>query len=226
MPRRAGRTGNSPPPHYAYISPSGPAVLVPTASKLRRCLLETRIKMAAAIPGQGDSTGLRTDTAKAAALGGYLGRGPQRVGTAAEPGLYVRDTAVLRHAVLRDYVAEPAVFAGVVGGVKPALIGSPDGLLQAPGEAATGHDLGYHLLQYMRQDADRAAARREEWPGPSYAAAVDSMLEPGVLPASGARMEFLAEPLFHSHGVLVAPHLRRPPHEPAGPGCRQLTMDG
>ncbi|MFJ3838823.1 DUF7019 family protein [Streptomyces sp. NPDC090054] len=97
-----------------------------------------------------------------------------------------------------------SVFAGVVGGVKPALIGSPDGLLRAPWEAATGDDLGYYLLQYMRQDADRAATRREGWRGPSYAAAVDRMLEPGVLPASGARMEFLAKPLFHSYGVLVA----------------------
>lgn len=30
------------------------------------------------------------------------------------------------------------------------------------------------------------------------------MLKPGVLPSSSTRMEFLAKPLFHDDGVLVA----------------------
>ncbi|MFF3017233.1 DUF7019 family protein [Streptomyces sp. NPDC057939] len=175
------------------------------ASTLHRCLLEARIRMATAhIPGQGEASGLRRATARAVALDGYLSRRSQWVGTAAEPGLYVRDTARLRHAVLRDYVAELAVFAGIAGGVKLALIGSPEGLLDPPEEAATGHGLDYYLLQCLRQDAERAVAGPAGVPGPSYAAAVDSILKPGVLPPTGARMEFLAKPLFHGHGVLVA----------------------
>ncbi|GEB55512.1 hypothetical protein [Streptomyces gardneri] len=38
----------------------------------------------------------------------------------------------------------------------------------------------------------------------SYEAAVDTMLNPGVLPSNGARVEFLATPLFHRDGALVA----------------------
>ncbi|MFD3634403.1 DUF7019 family protein [Streptomyces sp. NPDC058664] len=200
----AGRTGHGPSPRYVYISPSGPGAFVPQAPAPHRRLLQARIKMAAVAAGKAGSGFPAGSVARAAVLRGYLDRRRSWVGTVAEPGLYVRGAARLRHGVLRDYAAELAVFAGVADGVKLALIGSPDGLGDTSWEALTDHGLDYYLLLYMRRDADRARTDGEEWPGPRYEAAVDSMLRPGVLPAGGARLEFLAKPLFHRAGVLVA----------------------
>ncbi|XMN10622.1 DUF7019 family protein [Streptomyces griseobrunneus] len=206
MPRSVGRAANgSTPPRYVYVSPSGPGTLVTHAPTLHRRVLEARIKMAAAgAAGLTGSVRSRTSFARAAVLTGYLERRRQWVGTLARPRLYVRGAAQLRHGVLRDYVAELAVFAGVVGGLKLALIGSPDGLLDEVWEAKTDHGLDYYLLEYMRHDAHTARVSSKQWVGPWYEAAVDDMLKPGVLPSNGVRMEFLAKPLFQSNGVLVA----------------------
>ncbi|MGW6459909.1 DUF7019 family protein [Streptomyces sp. NPDC055078] len=152
----------------------------------------------------GDRRAARRSAAGALLLSGCLMRRREWMGTVAAPGRYVRDSAWLRHGVLRDYAAELAVFAGVVDGVKLALIGSPDGLVDTTWEAATDHGLDYYLLQYLRQDADSARRRTEEPPGLSWEAAADSLLAPGVLASDEVRMDFLAKPLFQSDGVLVA----------------------
>ncbi|MFF4322952.1 DUF7019 family protein [Streptomyces sp. NPDC001568] len=205
MPRSVRRTRPGLSARYTYVSPSRPGILLPRAPAPHRRFLEARIRMAAVgIAHVAGSNGIPADVHKASVISGYLDGRPQWVGTVAEPGLYVRGAAQLRQGVLRDYVAELAVFAGVVDGVKLALIGSPDGLLDATWEARTERGLDYYLLQSMRQDADNARAGCEERPGPSYAAAVDSMLEPGVLPPNPVRTEFLAKPLFQGDGVLVA----------------------
>lgn len=159
----------------------------------------------AASVGKSDKAASPELSAKARVLTDHL-ESQDWVGSLADPGRYVRDVASLRHGVMEDYGASLAVFVGVVNGLKLALIGSPASLVGTAADADANHSVDYYLLRFLSEAADAlpseedlSASERE-----FFEHAIGRALNVGLSLPTSLRLEFLAKPLFHADGVLVA----------------------
>ncbi|MFF4854658.1 DUF7019 family protein [Streptomyces rubiginosohelvolus] len=115
---------------------------------------------------------------------------------------YVRGRAVLRFGLMRDYVAELAVFAGVADGSKVLLVGPPEGLAPELAGTLAIRSLDYYVLLHLSRVVGNTAP--EVLDRFDYEGVLDEVLGQGVLPPKDLHVEFLARPLVHSSSVFVA----------------------
>lgn len=204
------RRKSSPLRYYLYISQSKLDVLVPQLPepRLRALTADIRVNMGvvAASVKTSDKAASPELSARAKILTNYLESQQGWVGTLAEPGRYLRDIASLRHGVLENYAANLAVFVGLVNGLKLALIGSPASLIGAAAQADANHSVDYYLLRFLGEAAESLPAEEDlnEHERQFFEHAIDRALTVGLSLPTSQRVEFLAKPLFHAEGVLVA----------------------
>lgn len=196
--------------YYVYISQSKLDVLIPQLpeSRLRALTADIRINTGVVSAGVATSGTAASPelAAKAGVLTDYLEKQQGWVGSLADPGRYVRDVASLRHGVMQDYAADLAVFAGVVNGLKLALIGSPASLIGAAAAAEANHSVNYYLLRFL-SDAAESLPSEEDLSHDDrerFGRAIDRALSVGLSLPAKLNLEFLAKPLFRSDGMLVA----------------------
>lgn len=206
--RRIFKRSSSPTPrYYVYISQTKLDMLVPQipASHLRSLEAEIKVNVAAVAvgvkkPASAPSPDL---AAKTRVLCDYLEKQEGWIGTVANPGRYVKGTALLQYGVMRDYVAELVFFGGDVDGVKVGMIGSPASLIGAAADTAANHSLDYYTLKFLNRAAERDVSK-EASADQTYEMAVEQALQDDMLPPNQYRLEFLARPLFHNDRLLVA----------------------
>jgi len=196
--------------YYVYISQSKLDVLIPQLpeSRLRALTADIRINVgvvAAGVATAGTAASPEL-SAKAGVLTDYLEKQQGWVGSLTAPGRYVRDVASLQHGVLQDYAADLAVFAGVVNGLKLALIGSPASLIGAVANAEANHSVNYYLLRFLSHTAESLPSEEDlsHDDRQRFGQAIDRALRVGLSLPAKLNLEFLARPLFRSDGMLVA----------------------
>jgi hypothetical protein len=196
--------------YYLYISQSKLDVLIPQLpeSRLRALTADIRINMGVVAAGVAKPATAASPelSAKAGVLTDYLEKQQGWVGSLADPGRYVRDIASLRHGVMRDYAADLAVFAGVVNGLKLALIGSPASLIGAAADTEANHSVDYYLLRFLSDAAESLPSEEDlsQDDRQRFGHAIDRALSVGLSLPAKLNLEFLAKPLFRSDGMLVA----------------------
>ena len=209
------RSSNPVPRYYIYISQTKVEMLVPQIPRSYLRSLEAEIKVNVAPvavgvkkPASAPSPEL---TAKTNVLSDYLEKKKGWVGTVASPGRYVKGVASLQYGVLRSYFLKEGRLAffgsGDVDGVKVGLIGSAASLVGTPDtDADADHSLNSYQLMFLGNVAEEdsleeiaAMVRNHD----VAARVLDVVFEVGVLPHQH-RLEFLAKPLLHDEGLLVA----------------------
>lgn len=190
--------------YFVYLSETKIEMLYPQIPRRLARSLEAEVTANAGIVQatvRGGKTAILDDLyAHATVVTNYLEK-HDKVGTVAQPGNYIKDTATLKYGIVAEYASDIAFFGGSVGSVSIGLIGSTYSMVGEVQRKETGHSPFYYTLKFLNRATDdygSALAQPEYY---SYREAFDIASAATSLEAEAT---FFAKTLYREPGLVIA----------------------
>ena len=191
--------------YYVYISRTKVDMLYPQIPPDALAAAEAEVKLSLGVI----STGFRKRrpepsrelAARASVVAAYI-RKHEDVGTPQSPQAWSEAVTPLRWGVVHRYASDIALFAGQVGDVTVALLGSSTSIVGTSSTTEAQHGLFYYTLEFFNTVLERDALVRQEPPYYTWPDAVEIGM--GALPQTPYNMEFLARVVHTENSLVIA----------------------